>query len=205
MNDVVISQNKWLSTIYFGLQVLLTVLFLLNNFSKGRVLLTVGFILIASMAIELIGVESGFPFGEYSYTESLPLLVFGRVPLIIGLCWVIVVTNSVILIYSFLAEYVNGFVISLISASIILLFDLFLEPYATIVNKLWIWNGGKIPWQNYASWWVIGFLFSLAVFYLIKLDTDKVKERYVPITIIGLNLVQFLTVNVIYAINFINK
>ena len=40
------------------------------------------------------------------------------------------------------------------------IYDLILEQAAPLLN-MWSWEGGKIPMQNYISWYLLAFLFHL--------------------------------------------
>lgn len=118
---------------------------------------------LAGFVLEVAGVQTSLVFGQYSYGEILGIGLWG-VPLIIGLNWSLLVfaTASVV--------NVKNWPIALkasIAASIMVLYDLFLEPVA-IRFGFWEWAGGPVPLQNYIAWWLIAFFMLLGVFSYVK-------------------------------------
>jgi bisanhydrobacterioruberin hydratase len=105
--------------------------------------------------IEVVGVNTGFPFGSYLYGSTMKIKAFG-VPLVIGLNWLVLI----------LATYdLSGFISRnrtmqpALAAFMICLFDILLEPVAVKLDY-WSWSGGVIPIQNYLAWFVITLIFS---------------------------------------------
>jgi putative membrane protein len=113
------------------------------------------------MVAEIIGVQTGLLFGEYSYGTVLGLKVFG-VPLLIGVTWALVTVSA----WQIVSYSTFGKVAKIILAScLVVLFDLVLEQYATAFG-LWKWQDGIIPLKNYITWFVVsGTLFTLYSFY----------------------------------------
>lgn len=136
--------------------ILLSVVLLLvyhKNWSKTFII--TGLIIFAGgWIIELIGTKTGFPFGEYSYSNLLTPLIAG-VPLILGLNWIFLVYCSFI-ITSFIPAAKTFR--SLIAAGLMTGYDLLLEPFA-INTGMWIWEGGKVPLSNFIAWFVLSFIF----------------------------------------------
>ena len=108
-----------------------------------------------TMLSEISGVHTGFPFGKYLYGEVLGPKIFG-VPWIIGLNWTVLILGT----YS-LTERVKlpQFYALLVPASLMILLDLVMEPVATRLSY-WSWIGGKIPYSNYLSWFIISLIFT---------------------------------------------
>jgi uncharacterized membrane protein len=114
-----------------------------------RVILT---IFCLSMGIEILGVHTGWPFGEYEYNKCFfPQLA--QVPFVIGASWVMVVVCS-----WKIAIAPNWLYGTLQGGILVLLFDIALEPAAKALN-LWQFATGVPPLQNYISWGVLGALF----------------------------------------------
>lgn len=115
---------------------------------------------IVTFFIEVLSVETGFPFGEYDYTTVLGPLVFG-VPFTIALAWVGVLLNSLLL-----ASQKNRWWRALETGFWIVVIDLILDPVA-IFESFWTWyNPGavhyfNIPITNFISWFIIGAVLSL--------------------------------------------
>ncbi len=110
-------------------------------------------IVFGSFLLELIGVQTGLIFGDYSYGKLLGFTVFG-VPITIGITWLIVCFSAWNIVSlnttSLLQKYLLGGVL-------VVMFDLILEQFATTYG-LWAWQGGAIPLYNYVCWFVISLL-----------------------------------------------
>lgn len=140
---------------------------------KKRLLLWITFTFVFTLAAEIIGVNTGFIFGNYSYGNVLGPKLFG-VPLIIGFNWVLVILGAI----SISKNIVPGTVIrSLITAVLAVAFDLLLEP-AAIKLGYWLWYDGSVPVLNYAAWFLIAFTSSLFYFKFNAEDAGTVPVHY---------------------------
>jgi putative membrane protein len=108
---------------------------------------------------ELIGVHTGFLFGDYWYGENLGTKLF-EVPLIIGVNWAML---SLISTAFFLNSKQSIWVKALFSTSVMTALDVIMEPVA-MQSDFWQWAGGQIPIYNYVCWWVIGYLVHLILY-----------------------------------------
>lgn len=137
--------------------------------------------------IEVIGVATGWPFGEYSYTSVLGFAVLG-VPISIVAAWIAIIGNAILIADRLL--HVNGrkkerrlgwrsnplFYLlyrSLVVALIAILFDLVLDPVAH-ARAFWVWGTAEqnhvgvlevygfmgIPWSNFMAWGGIAAILS---------------------------------------------
>ncbi|MBN31309.1 MAG: hypothetical protein CL845_04870 [Crocinitomicaceae bacterium] len=118
------------------------------------------------LAVEVIGVQTGYLFGLYSYGTALGPMVAG-VPLILGVLWWISLTGC-----GWWADVLMGrlqlgtesfgrkLFRALTGATLMTAFDGLIEPVA-IQAGWWAWEGVNVPWFNYASWWSISFIFYL--------------------------------------------
>jgi putative membrane protein len=116
---------------------------------------------------ELIGVQTGFPFGEYTYGRALGPKLFGT-PLVIGVNWFIVAMGA-----RGVAEKlfrVRGFQI-FGAALIMVAFDLLIEPVAIQID-FWTWAAGDIPIQNYFGWLGVGLVVQAIYFYWLPKSTN---------------------------------
>lgn len=109
--------------------------------------------LVIGFLAEFLGVQTGFPFGSYSYGSSLgPKL--GGVPLVIGVNWFIVAIGAKELAIKLFR--VRGFQI-FGAALLMVALDFLIEPVAIQID-FWTWEGGNIPLSNYLGWVAVGFL-----------------------------------------------
>tara|TARA_B110000977_G_C10958113_1_gene447441 strand:+ start:170 stop:784 length:615 start_codon:yes stop_codon:yes gene_type:complete len=128
------------------------------NLRKAAVLSS---IFVLGYSVELIGIKTGFFFGEYSYDTALGSKFLG-VPLIIGLNWVIIVAASSSIIKYFIKKPL--ILQALLAAALCTLLDFIIEPIAISYN-FWTWTDGTIPFYNYLCWFGFSFLFSTMYLY----------------------------------------
>jgi putative membrane protein len=135
-------------------------------------------------AAEVIGVNTGLLFGNYSYGDILGFQ-WRKVPLIIGINWFIVLYCSGITIHTLLTKVVNQVAvktmapppvlkaISLITdgATLAVLYDWLMEPVAVKLG-FWQWADNDIPAYNYICWLAISALL-LTVFHFCKFNKQN--------------------------------
>lgn len=128
---------------------------------------------LGGMALEWLGVHSGWPFGEYSYTSVLGALIYG-VPWTLGFAWIGVVAGGVLLSSSSSRQRIDnqrhqhtGIYLLVRACKVgvwIILLDLVLDPVAH-ARGFWHWaNAGGfygVPWSNFIAWFVVGGLLSM--------------------------------------------
>lgn len=120
---------------------------------------------VVGMTTEMIGVNTGMLFGDYSYGEVFGRKLFG-VPVLIGINWFCVVYSANVVARKVSSDKVKGkFSVALLAAAIATAFDWIMEPVAMKLG-FWNWRDGTIPLFNYASWFVISFAVSIAFGYL---------------------------------------
>lgn len=127
-----------------------------------------------SLASELIGTTTGWPFGNYAYTEGLGPKVLGRVPYTIPLSWFYMGFASYLLAGAILARWTPQsfsaraytWATVALGAWLLLVWDLVLDPamaHESLPVKFWTWHETGpffgMPMQNLAAWYVTGFVF----------------------------------------------
>jgi putative membrane protein len=126
-------------------------------------------VLVCAFGIETFGAITGFPFGEYHYTDRFgPML--GVVPLTIPLAWHVVVTNALFVIRA-AAPHASRLAEAALAGLLCTLYDSVLEPFATTVKHYWIWTGGTIPPLNYLAWFILSAL-------LVRLFAPTLSSRF---------------------------
>lgn len=128
-------------------------------------------IILFTYTIEVLGVNTGSVFGEYTYSNVLGLSILGAPPLI-GLMWVNIVLGSIGIV-DVLFRHVIVKIIMVIGLTV--LFDFFLEPVA-IELGYWEWSGGIVPYQNYIAWGLISAVIALS-YYLLHIKIDLTFHR----------------------------
>lgn len=127
-------------------------------------------VVITGFAVEVIGVNTGYLFGDYTYGNVLGIQ-FKQVPLIIGVNWFIVLYCSGVSITALLQKIIQPLsatrgepapvlkAISVISdgATLAVIFDWLIEPVAVKLG-LWQWENDTVPVYNYICWFAISLL-----------------------------------------------
>jgi len=126
-----------------------------RDFNKGFF----GFFLfsfLVGMITEIIGVNTGLLFGDYSYSAVLGIKVFG-VPLMIGLNWFLLVYLTGGIFQKFIK---NDLIAAASGAALMVLLDLSLERVA-IALDFWWWHQESIPVSNYITWFLVAFIIQI--------------------------------------------
>ena len=117
-----------------------------------------------SLASELIGTGTGYPFGNYEYTSGLGYKVLGRVPFSIPLSWFYMGLAS-LLVGGALARWHPVGSVAL-GAYFLTVWDLVLDPamaHPSVPLNFWVWHQSGpyfgMPVQNFVGWTITGALF----------------------------------------------
>jgi uncharacterized membrane protein len=133
---------------------------------------------VCGMAVEIAGVNTGYPFGNYYYTPTFGWHILG-VPVIIGINWVLLSYVSGIAANQFL----NNDGQRILAASVLMVsIDLLLESFAT-KHHMWVWQNGNPPLQNYVSWFIAGIIMQSVFQKLIPASSNKNAAPYLLILI----------------------
>ena len=137
------------------------------------------------IAVEIIGINTGLLFGDYTYGNVLGPKV-QNVPLLIGINWFLIIYCCGISINTLLMKAINRIAadtgknpmalkaLSVIidGATLAVFFDWLMEPVAVKLGY-WVWNGdGSIPMFNYICWFVVSLLL-LTIFHFAKFNKQN--------------------------------
>ena len=122
----------WTTTIFLGLEALITLTILIQLADTVSVIIVSSIIFLASYLVEWWGTNTGFPFGFYSYTDILQPIVNG-VPLAIAFAWYVVTSTSILAARYFLGNS-SPLAAVAVSSVFILATDILLEPFASFAN-----------------------------------------------------------------------
>jgi putative membrane protein len=116
-----------------------------------------GILFVLLFSVELVGLRTGFPFGDYFYTDTLRFALIG-VPIAIPFAWYGTVVNTWRISEIAVGRGAGRFPwrIAVMAGLLTVALDLVLEPMASVTNRYWLWSGTAEPWQNYAAWFVLG-------------------------------------------------
>lgn len=122
---------------------------------------------ILSLASELAGTTTGFPFGAYQYTDLLGTKWFGHVPYLIPLSWFTMALPSFVLVERTLADRFPKLVRWLTAAALLTSWDLVLDPAMSFLVPYWQWGQSGafygMPFVNLLGWFFTGFVLAIAL------------------------------------------
>lgn len=135
------------------LKLIVSSMLLLSQFTDYRKAM-LPFLTVATLGygVEVLGVATGWPFGHYTYGQTLGVKMMG-VPLMIGINWAMLVMAVSLSVRN---RPLGIWAKAAVGATILLLMDILIEPVA-IAHDFWTWENGGVPLTNYIAWWVISF------------------------------------------------
>ncbi len=154
-----------------------------RNFKGFLILLTIG---LCGFLVEIVGVNTGLLFGNYSYGTNLGFKLAGT-PLLIGLNWLV-------LIYCMMNTFDRikyKWYFPFVGSAGMVIFDLVMEPVAVRIG-MWEWENGSIPVSNYVTWFLVSLLMFSFLFFL-RVDIKNSIAR----CLLLVQLVFFIGLNII--------
>ena len=174
-------QNEFfLSTTPYVLSLTLLLLILNHDLSDKKSKIGLVLIFLFGLIVEILGVNYGLFFGEYSYGANLGPKIY-EVPYVIGFNWVLLIIAT----GSISDKLIKGKEIYkiLFASFLMVLIDLLIEKSAPKLD-FWEFVISPVPFSNYL-WW---FIFSIG-FQYIFFKTVKTKEYNLSSNIL---VIQFL-------------
>ncbi len=136
-----------------------------KDWSKQFLIFVVGAFLLG-FGFEVLGVHTGFPFGNYIYGHVLGVQLAG-VPLMIGVNWLLLVYLTGVLFL----KITNDFLAAALASLTMVFMDVLIEPVAVALD-FWSWAGNEIPLTNYLGWFGVAFLIQM-VYRKLKFRKDN--------------------------------
>jgi putative membrane protein len=123
-----------------------------------------GLVVLLTLAVELVGARTGFPFGEHGYGGQLGWLVLGLVPFVIPLSWYLMLYASL----GIALRFRRGPLATLLLTALgLFAWDVLMEPAMSAAYPFWMWRASGVyygmPLANWLSWLVIGPVITLAL------------------------------------------
>ncbi|GAA4468293.1 hypothetical protein GCM10023189_53350 [Nibrella saemangeumensis] len=137
----------------------LALLLLYHTDWRPSFLFYAGLAVLTGFFVEVLGVHTGYIFGQYAYGSGLGYHLWA-VPPVIGLNW---------LTLSYCCGTVCDrlpfpvYMKAIAAATLMVGLDIFIEPVAIRLD-FWTWFGQPVPLRNYLGWWFVS-LALLAVWY----------------------------------------
>jgi len=125
--------------------------------------------------VEAVGVATGVPFGEYSYTDQLGPKLGGVLPAVIPLAWFMMMYPALHVARRTRLSVPGK---AALAGLAMVTWDLVLDPAMTAGAKAWEWRAGGIyygiPSQNFLGWFLTAFILALACLPLLgKAPADR--------------------------------
>ena len=179
------TRRQFLGLSFMNLVISFVVLILSRKTKLFQFLLYLMLCFIVGMAVEWIGIHTGWLFGDYAYGNNLGAKWQG-VPWIIGINWgVLSVCTCSVAYYIQLKPFQKA----ICSAALMTLLDFFIEPVA-VASDYWHWNTPEIPVFNYICWFVIA-----VPLHWIYFKSKLAEQNKVAVGLCCMLLVFFLVLN----------
>ena len=140
------------------------------------ILMFVLIILVVGNVFENVGVRTGFPFGQYYFTDLMGPKIFA-VPIMLGLAYVGMAylswTLARLILGDWRAPLAGSRIVTLplVAAFIMVAWDFSMDPVWATVLRAWVFPGGGayfgVPISNFAGWYLTVYvMYQLFAFYL---------------------------------------
>ena len=133
---------------------------------------------VVSWCFESLSIATGFPFGNYHYTDKLgPKL--GTVPLLImpayfAMCYVSWnLSHAVLDKFNQTSDGLLRFAVPLMASFIMVMWDMCMDPARATLHQAWIWHDGGsyfgVPFSNFVGWFLCVYtIFQMLALYLMR-------------------------------------
>ena len=152
-----------------------------NNYSRSFIFLCLQLFLFGFI-VEVIGVNTGIIFGEYTYGKTLGLTLFSA-PLIMGINWI----NLSLASFGIISFFTDKKLLLITLSSLLMVFlDYIIEPIAINLD-FWSWEYITVPIHNYFGWFFCAIIAQLLIIF------SKVKiNKKIAFAVIGSQLSFFI-------------
>ena len=144
--------------------------------SLKRGLLILFILSLFAYLIEIVGVQTGFPYSSFAYAQTLRSFLIAGVPWTTSFGWVPLILSSYFATRVWSGQK-KGVWMVFWSVLLLIAFDLVLDPGAVWLG-LWSYASTgwyhAVPWQNFAGWLLTG---ALALFTLHRLLSRTIVQR----------------------------
>ena len=168
-----IDTGMFASLSLYNLLLSLALLLVAHQGSKTSFILLFIPVFIIGYTIELLGVQTGYPFGIYHYGEALGPKLFG-VPPIIGVNWFMLAMGA-----GFLAKRLTSkpWIQVVISSLFMVGVDIPIEQLASALDY-WYWKDNHIPIQNFLGWFMIALIMQVLFWKFMEEEKNHLAISY---------------------------
>jgi uncharacterized membrane protein len=138
-------------------------------------------------SLEILSVQTGVPYGWYSYSSKLGPGLAG-VPLLVPLCWQMMAWNALSVAKLIVPKRLPKTSMILIAALALTAWDVFLDPQM-VRSGLWTWaRQGEyvgIPLENYLGWLLTALILFAAFSRFVKFPSDSRLTWFVVLPVLS--------------------
>ena len=163
----------FLSTTPYVLSLTLLLLLLNHDLSDNKSKIGLTLIFFLGLIVEILGVNYGLFFGEYSYGANFGPKIY-EVPYLIGFNWVLLIIAT----GSLSDKLIKGKEIYKIffASSLMVLIDLLIEKSAPKLDY-WEFVISPVPFSNYLWWFIFSLCFQYIFFKTVKSKEHKLSSN----------------------------
>ncbi|MBI3852235.1 MAG: carotenoid biosynthesis protein [Verrucomicrobia bacterium] len=154
---------QWVTALFLASATATTLVAMTRRLPAQNVAVAAGLIAFVSGVVQAVGAATGIPFGAYVYTDNVGPRLFDTLPLLMPLVWIVAIINSRgvarLMLRPWRKTKLYGFRVIGLTCLLVTLLDFGLEPFATKVNRFWIWQTPATvlawhtaPWINFFGW-----------------------------------------------------
>jgi uncharacterized membrane protein len=117
---------------------------------------------------ESVSLRTGFPFGNYYFTDVMGPKIF-QLPVLLALAYLgigYVAWTLALLILGYIDRPIRGIgvvALPLLASFIMVAWDLSMDPTWSMLDRAWVWKQGGayfgVPVSNFFGWFLIGYLY----------------------------------------------
>lgn len=168
---------------------------------RGRGIILLACLGLYALAVESSALATGFPYGDFTYTEVLGNKVFGLTPWTVAFAYPPLLLLSYIVARRFTGDRFQGWrrygMIAALTALLTVACDLVLDPAAVRLG-FWYWDQPGhyygVPFVNFAGWALSGLIGALLLHWIWNYrGRDRVREVPAAVGYSGLATVWFWT------------
>ena len=153
-----------------------------------RGLISAAIVVALATVAELVGVQTGFPFGEYGYGTTLGPRLLGIVPVVIPLSWFCMLYAS-LAIAAWVGAGTRGACV--LAALGLVAWDVLMDPAMSAAFPFWSWHqGGEyhgMPLVNWGGWMLTGLVLAAAALRYTGESWRAVGSSRLPMVLYALN------------------
>jgi putative membrane protein len=150
------------------------VFILFRSYSFIKIILLLTLLSLFALAIETVGVLTGFPYGHFFYTDLFAFKLFETTPIIVPFGWIPIVIGAYMVVKKFSLGYVKNLVLFI---ALLLLADAIIDPGAVRLG-MWVYQDGGVyygvPVSNFLGWILSGTVAFMLLNHFLRTSNSQI-------------------------------